>query len=155
MVSVSARAQNEPVSGALGSSHGGPKDEGGGHVRAEREAGEGEGDFDPELRLTGEQLAATGEYERAAKSLEEAARGSDAQWLAERVAQRARELRDRPGEGQTLLHDDDFVRDLMLHYLAGAAKRSKPAEYLQQSVTVARSLADRVLEQLPGAKGTE
>jgi tetratricopeptide (TPR) repeat protein len=105
--------------------------------------------------ITGEQLAATGDYEQAAQSLETAAAGTESQWLAERVAARARELRDHPGQGQTLLHDDDFVRQLMLHYLSEAAKRSKPAEYLERSVNAARSLASRVTDRLPGAKAEQ
>jgi tetratricopeptide (TPR) repeat protein len=102
------------------------------------------------VSLTGEQLAASGEYEKAAKSLEEAARGSDTQWLAERIARRARELRDEPGKSDTLLHDDDFVHELMLHYLAEAAKRSKPAAYLERSIAAARSFSKSILELLPG-----
>lgn len=53
--------------------------------------------------LTGERLAASGEYERAADSLEEMAHGTSQEWLAKRVAQRARELRDRRGEAEPLL----------------------------------------------------
>jgi hypothetical protein len=100
--------------------------------------------------LTGERQAATGEYEEAAASLEKAASGTDQEWLAKKVAQRARELRDNPGESQTLLHDNDFLREVFFHYLKEAAKKSEPAQRLQKAVQAAQDLGRKVLEQLPG-----
>jgi Flp pilus assembly protein TadD len=49
--------------------------------------------------LTGERLAANGEYEKAADSMEDLVRDPDQKWLAKRVSARARELRDSPAEG--------------------------------------------------------
>jgi tetratricopeptide (TPR) repeat protein len=101
--------------------------------------------------LTGERLAATGEYEKAANSLEALARNTDQEWLARKVAQRACDLRDRPGEADTLLHDERFLLDVMLHYLAIAAQKSETARQLQQSVAAMRAFSQKVLDLVPGS----
>jgi hypothetical protein len=102
--------------------------------------------------LTGEQQAASGEYEKAAQSLEQAAKGTKNEWLAEKIARRARDLRDNPGKGETLLHDHAFIAELLLDYLAIAAKESETARVLQQYVVSARELSQKVLAQFPGGQ---
>jgi hypothetical protein len=100
--------------------------------------------------LTGERLAATGEYEKAADSLEEAARGSEQEWIAQRIALRARKLRDQNGEGQTLLHDDQFMREVVLHYIWVAAKESEAAARINQSVENAKAFGAKMVQNLSG-----
>lgn len=58
--------------------------------------------------LTGERLAANGEWEKAAESMEAKALSSDEQWIAEKLARRARELRDGKGSKQSLYLDPGF-----------------------------------------------
>ena len=100
--------------------------------------------------LTGERLAAEGQYEKAADSLEQAARGTQHQWLAERITQRARQLRDDEGEAEPLLTDKRFMCEVALHYIGEAAKQSEAAESLQQSVAAAKQFGNNMLEHLPG-----
>ena len=102
--------------------------------------------------LTGEKLAATGEYEKAALSLENSAKGTDNEWLAEKIARRARELRDNPGKSETLIHDDGFLCDIAIHYVARAARDSDAARSLQNSIESAKELSRKVVQQLPGAE---
>ncbi len=105
--------------------------------------------------LTGERQAANGEWEAAATSLEKAVEGTEVEFLAERVAQRARELRDAKGPAKPLFHDPALIRGLVLHYLWVAAKRSVSAERAREAVESARSLGARLLERLPGGAGEE
>lgn len=100
--------------------------------------------------LTGERLAASGEPEQAADSLEAAARGTRAEWLAERIARRARELRDDPHASGTLVHDGAFLRDVVLFALSEAAQKSDVARVWHESLAAARSLAQRILDRIPG-----
>ena len=105
--------------------------------------------------LTGERLAADGKYEEAADSLEKAAAGSDLDWLASKIADRARQLRDQRGETEPLLHDPAFLRDVLLRYLFETAKDSEPAQRLRGWIDSAQHFGKRLLDKLPGgdAKG--
>ncbi len=100
--------------------------------------------------LTGEQLAASGEYEAAAKSLEQAAQGEKHEWLAKKIADRARQLRDEKAEGQTLLHDRAFMTEVVLNYVWIAAKESEPAARVKETLDSARAFGSRMIDNLPG-----
>jgi hypothetical protein len=102
--------------------------------------------------LTGECLAANGEREKAAKSLEAAAAGTKDEWLAKKVAERARQIRDGEIEDDTLFHDREFVTRVALHYLAVAAKESPWAAHLQGMLEAADSFGHALMAKLPGAK---
>ena len=100
--------------------------------------------------LTGERLAASGEYEQAAKSLEDLAKNSDEKWFAKRIAARARELRDSPEEGQSLLYDKAFMTEVVLKYVWMSAEKSEPAAQVKQTIENARRFGGRVLQRIPG-----
>jgi hypothetical protein len=100
--------------------------------------------------LTGERLGATGEREKAARSLESAVAGTDQEWLARRVAARARELREGTGPAEPLLYDPAFLRDLALWHIARAARTSAPARRLEELVGASRRFAERWLPHFPG-----
>jgi len=100
--------------------------------------------------LTGERLAATGDWEEAANSLEQLSLDSEQAWFAQRIAERARELRDSKGEGQTLLHDKKFMTEVVLRYLWVSAEKSPAAAKLKQKVDDARAFGSRVIEHIPG-----
>lgn len=100
--------------------------------------------------LTGERLAATGEWEKAADSLEQRARTSEGEWFAQRVAERARELRDSKGEGQTLLHDKQFLTEVVLRYIWLSAENSEAAAKVKQTVENAQAFGTRILQHIPG-----
>jgi hypothetical protein len=75
--------------------------------------------------LTGERLAASGEWEKAAESLESASRGMEHDWLAKRIAQRAREVRDSRGTTEPLVLDKRFAVGLALEFLGRVAAKSE------------------------------
>lgn len=99
--------------------------------------------------LTGEQLAASGEYEQAADSLEKFAAGTEHEWLAAKIAARARELRDERGAAQPLLTDTTFVSEFVLHSVVETAKQSEAAAKAQSSIETARQFGQRMLKQIP------
>lgn len=101
--------------------------------------------------LTGEQQAADGEWEQAAQSLERLAAGTRSAWLAERCADRARQIRDAEGPPPPLLHDPEFVRRLSWESLADAARSSDAAARVHRTLAAARGLAERLRAKLPGA----
>lgn len=93
--------------------------------------------------LTGERLAATGEREAAARSLEASVAGTDQEWIAKRVAARARELRDGQGPAEPLIYDSGILRDVALWFIWQAAKTSPTARKLQKAVDSARGFGSR------------
>jgi thioredoxin-like negative regulator of GroEL len=98
--------------------------------------------------LTGEQQLATGKFEEAANSFEKTAEGTDGEWFAERMAERAREVRDSKGAPEPLFRDPAFVRSLVLHYIWEAAKTSPPAAALKATVTRAKAFGAKLLDKL-------
>ncbi|KAF0243590.1 MAG: hypothetical protein FD180_3238 [Planctomycetota bacterium] len=100
--------------------------------------------------LTGERLAENGEYEKAAESMEAASKGTEGEWLAERIAKRARDVRDHPGESPSLVHDKEFQREVVFHYLAIAAKKSPAAAKANAAILGAERMGKMVLGHLPG-----
>jgi len=93
--------------------------------------------------LTGERLGMMGEREAAAKSLEASLAGTDEEWMAKRIAARARELRDDKGPWEPLFYDPAFLRDVALWLIARAAKTSPPARSLQKMIDAARGFGSR------------
>lgn len=102
--------------------------------------------------LTGERLAAEGEYEKAAESLDAGARsgGGGDGWLAKRLSERAREIRDRKGGAEPLICDAGFVSEVALHYLGEAAGKSEPAKKLKGTLDSAGGFCTELLGRLPG-----
>lgn len=93
--------------------------------------------------MTGERLGAMGEREKAAQSLEASLAGSEGEWLAKRIAARARELREGQGPAEPLLFDGAILRDVALWHIWQAAKTSAPAKSLKKKVEAARAFAAR------------
>jgi len=98
--------------------------------------------------LTGEKLAADGQYEQAAESLEKAATGTQYEWLAKKLSARAREVRDRKGDAKPLFTDIGFLCDVMVYCVAETAEEKAPRQ-LKGVVAAARSLGKRFLDALP------
>ena len=105
--------------------------------------------------LTGERLAADGKHEEAADSLEQAAAGTDLDWLARKIADRARQLRDQRGETEPLLHDPAFLRGVLVRTLFEAARDSKPAQRLRGWLDAAHAFGKRLLDKLPGGEAND
>jgi hypothetical protein len=87
--------------------------------------------------LTGEKLAANGEWEKAAESLEARAAGSGDEWLAGRLAQRARELRDGKGSTKGFVMDAWFLVQFAAHCAVTEGTNSAAAKKLAAAVAEA------------------
>jgi hypothetical protein len=72
-------------------------------------------------------------------------------WLAGRMSKRARDLRDHPGESPSLVHDPEFQREVVFHYLGVAAKRSPAAAKASAAIAGAERIGRQVLGHIPGA----
>lgn len=103
--------------------------------------------------LTGEKLAANGEWEKAAESLEKSAAGTGNEWTAQKVAERARELRDGKGSRKAFVLDARFLLQAAAQHAikqAGETAASrKTRELLEQVRTFGQELRQKL--PLPGA----
>ena len=105
--------------------------------------------------LTGEVMMMNGDYEKAAVSLENAAAGTDREWLAAMVAARAREIRDRKEETPRLFTDKAFLREVLLRFILEEAKKSEAARKLNSMIEAAGGLGERVIRGLRPGDGEE
>jgi hypothetical protein len=103
--------------------------------------------------LTGEKLAANGEWEEAAVSLEIQAAGSKDEWAAKLLAQRARDLRDGKGSAKALVLDGRLITDFAVHYAANAARNSTAGRKLGEAIDGARSLGRDLWQKAASAGG--
>jgi hypothetical protein len=103
--------------------------------------------------ITGETMAANGQWAKAADSLEARAADTRQAWLAKRLAQRARELRDTQGTAPPLFSDPAFVMELAIHVLAKSASDLAAADWLEQFLADAKAFGRRVTGQLPRDDG--
>ena len=81
--------------------------------------------------LTGERLAANGDWEKAAESMEAQARNAEEMWVAEKLSRRARELRDGRGD-QNRFVDSKLFLDMSVFLLKRHAKNSEAARKLEE-----------------------
>lgn len=102
-----------------------------------------------EAFVAGEELAANGDWEKAADALEARAADTREEWLAKRLAQRARELRASKGAAPSLFSDRAFVMELAFHAFGETAADSAPAKWFQQFLVDAKAFGQRVVGQLP------
>ncbi len=100
--------------------------------------------------LTGERLVASGEYEKAAESLELAFQGSDSEALARRAAERARAIRDGRTKDPALFLDNAFLAEVALHVVAESAKKSAAGRKVRDWVEAARGFGSRILASVSG-----
>lgn len=100
--------------------------------------------------LTGERLAADGQYEEAADSLEKATKGTKHEWLAKKLSARAREVRDKKGAAEPLFFDTGFMCNVMAVCVAEGTEEKAPKQ-LKGVVRAARWLSNK-LDVGPPAK---
>ena len=103
--------------------------------------------------LTGEVMVGEGKYEKAAVTLEDLLRDKGVEpdpWLVGHVEKRAREIRDKKGEAEPLVHNSRFVREVALHYIWQAAKTSEPAQRLKSYIDSAKDFGAECLKHVPG-----
>ncbi len=102
--------------------------------------------------VTGERLAASGEWEEAADSLEKSAKeASGDEWLAKQISERAKRVRDGKGADEPLLYDKKFMARIVMHYLGEAAKESEAVRKVLGWVRSAEKFGVNVLGKIPGA----
>jgi hypothetical protein len=107
------------------------------------------------IYLTGEVQTSTGEFARAADSLERAAAGTKHEWLAVEIARRARALRDDPQRCEPLFFDFRFALQAIRAALADASLRSVAAARLHAFLDASAAFADGVWKELPDREGLE
>jgi hypothetical protein len=100
--------------------------------------------------LTGEKLAENGEWEKAAESLEASVAGTKNEWLAKRLAERARELRDGKGNTKAFVMDASFLVPFVVQSLAIQAEDSAMGKKLTQYLEEAKSFGQGLSRQLFG-----
>ncbi len=109
--------------------------------------------------LTGEVLVARGEYEPAARTLEDILGAEEADgWIVEHIQRRAREIRDSDGKVEPLFHDSGFIIDMSYHAIARAAAKSKPARKLKGYLDSAKGFGAECmkhLQKVPGIGGSK
>ncbi|MCE5324847.1 MAG: hypothetical protein LLG01_00375 [Planctomycetaceae bacterium] len=95
--------------------------------------------------LTGERLAADGKYEQAAESLEKSAKGAEHEWIAQKLAARARHVRDKKGDAEPLFSDTGFLCAVMVQYGGDSAKERAPHQ-LKGLITACQQLGKQLLK---------
>ena len=103
--------------------------------------------------LTGERLAANGDWEKAAQSLEAGAANTPDSWLAGRLAERARALRDGKGSARSMVLDPKFLIEVSFHYAVQNAKTSEAAAKLESYYEQSAVMGKQIMEKLPFGKG--
>jgi thioredoxin-like negative regulator of GroEL len=99
--------------------------------------------------LTGEKLAATGAWEKAADSLEARAAGTEDQWIAQRLAQRARDLRDGKGSTKSLVLDAHFLVEFAARATAKTARNSSTGRKLSDWLDGAEAFGQALRSSVP------
>jgi hypothetical protein len=100
--------------------------------------------------VTGERLAADGQYEQAADSLEKSASTAAQQQFAELLRDRARKMRDSRGAPDSLLGDIGFVAFAARLALSAAAVDSEKAAQAERRIGVVQNIANEIESRLPG-----
>src|SRR5205823_3090558 len=104
--------------------------------------------------LKGEQLASNGEWNKAAKFLEEQAAGVRDQWLAEQFNQRARQFRENKGAALPLLDEPAVLFEFVAHSIADSAENSAASQKLREYLETAKTFGLRLASKLPGMTGS-
>lgn len=102
--------------------------------------------------LTGERIAASGEPEKAAKSIETLQALQGHEWFGKMLADRAKALRDKGGEAEPLFTDKKFLVSLAVGFLKNESKGSETLTNIYTKVQSGKELCQRVLEKLPGSE---
>ena len=107
--------------------------------------------------LTGERLLADGKKEEAAESLEAAAAGSEYEWLAEMIAERAKEIRDGKDDSESLVYSARIIGELVMRTMIEKSKDSKASKKLKGWLDMRKSLGKHFTKKkwLPEEPSTE
>jgi len=102
--------------------------------------------------LTGEKLAATGEWEKAATSLEASAAGTKDEWVAKQIAERARELRDGRGSTKAFALDVRFLIPFIARGVAAQGENVEVGKKITKTIEQAKAFGTNLRDRfaLPG-----
>jgi hypothetical protein len=98
--------------------------------------------------LTGERLAANGEWEKAAESFEAQVAGTKDAWLAERLASRARALRDGRGTARSFVLDAPLVIQFAMRMLMDKAAESPAWKKVEATMAQVRKTAEQLRQKV-------
>jgi hypothetical protein len=105
------------------------------------------------LLINAEQLAANGQWSKAAELLENRASSALDPWLAERFNQRARQFRNMKMAAPPLLDEPSVLFEFIGHSMSESAQNSLAAQKLRQCLDDSKVFGLRLLDKLPGLIG--
>ena len=99
--------------------------------------------------LTGERQIASNDYAAADESFAKALRGTDYEWLAERISARVKRLRDNPASLEPVLFDYHLMADLTWSFIKNKSKESATLKALQGRIDAAQSFIQQLKIKIP------
>lgn len=100
--------------------------------------------------VTGEKIAANGDHQKAALSLESIAKNTEVEWLANLLSKRARTLRDSGGEAPALVSDSTFLRDVAQGMLDDPSRRTETTKKIADSAKTMKSFTESIFNKILG-----
>lgn len=100
--------------------------------------------------LTAEQLSARGEWAKAAESLDSRAAAATDKWLANRLTQRARDLRTSKGKTNALTSDPLFLVEMTAHTVSKSVTNTSAANYVFGFLENARAFGNELTARFRG-----
>ncbi|WP_395750706.1 hypothetical protein [Prosthecobacter sp.] len=101
------------------------------------------------IYLTGERQIATHEYAAAEESFAKAMKGSGYEWLAEKVQERAKRLRDNPASLEPVVFDFKFITEVVSKGLENEAEKSESLRKLKAQMETAKTFVRDLKQKLP------
>lgn len=100
--------------------------------------------------VTGEKIAANGDHEKAATSLETVAKNTQAEWLATLLTKRAKTIRDQGGEAPPLVSDSTFLRDVVQGMLDDPKHRTETTSKMAATAKTMKGFTETIFSKIPG-----
>ena len=101
------------------------------------------------IYLTGERQIAGKNYAAADESFAKALKGTDYEWLAERIAARVKRLRDNPASLEPFLLDYRLMADLSWSFIKNKSEKSDALKKLQEQVDATQSFLQELKKKIP------
>ncbi len=101
------------------------------------------------IYLTGERQIAGKDYAAADESFAKALKGTDFEWLSERIAARVKRLRDNPASLEPFLLDYRLMADLSWSFIKNQSEKSDALKKLQEQVNATQSYIQELKKKMP------
>ncbi|WP_395742387.1 hypothetical protein [Prosthecobacter sp.] len=101
------------------------------------------------IYLTGEREIAGKDYAAADESFAKALKGTDYEWLAEKIAARVKRLRDNPASLEPFLLDHRMMADLAWSFIKNQSEKSDALKKLQKQVDATQSFLQELKKKIP------